>query len=416
MNQWFAALGGQWLAARAEQIGWPQRRSMALLLAGLLLAFLAIGFWPWKEGGADFLGRRDPAWIGEDFTAFYAAGTLVASGLAPKLYDTGAIASVEHVAAGHAVGGSGSLPYFNPPFFALAFAPLSHLPLAQAYQVWTLVNLAFLAVNCWLLWLIAGRAPTGWRVLMIVGYIALFPVTYAIRIGQFSLILQASFAAGYLLMRRGSERLAGAAFSLLLIKPELLIPLVAVLVWKRRWRLLSTLAPIVTASIVASILLLGPGGLWSYPDYLLDSVTGNVAGVATNFMLDWSGLATLTFRGATAMFVRPVSLVLCIGTVAAVAWLWRGPQQDDSPSFEVRWAALTLGSLLIDPHLYLQDTVILVPAAVALAASLHPGRRAVGITAMVGGWVVLNGAGLIAAAALGGGLSDALGLPLHLPG
>lgn len=48
-------------ASAMNQLERGLSRSWSLRIALLLVvAFLAAGVWPWKEGGADFLGRRDP--------------------------------------------------------------------------------------------------------------------------------------------------------------------------------------------------------------------------------------------------------------------------------------------------------------------------------------------------------------------
>lgn len=378
----------------------------------LVVVFLAAGVWPWKEGGADFLGRRDPYWISEDFAAFYSAGTMVTAGVGAKLYDVHAVGRVEHAVAGQPVGGSGVLPYFNPPFFALVFAPLTQVSLARAYQLWTLTNLALLVLNCWLLWRIADALPRHWRVVLIAGYLTLYPVTYGIRLGQFSLLLQASWAAGYLGLRQRRERLAGAAFSVLLIKPELLVPLVGVLLWKRRFQVFTTLVPIVAASLAASVAVVGPAAALGYPDYLLDSAGGG-AGVATGLMFNWAGLAAAVFGSASGVVLVAVG-VCSLGTLAAVARAWRGAYRPWAGRFAWQWLALTLATLMVDPHLYLQDTVILVPAAVAaLVATRGTARLAAGAT-LVGGWVALNAAGIAVALTLGGGLASAFGFPADL--
>ena len=190
-----------------------------------------------------FLGNESLLWFHQDFPALYAAGKMVASGSGALLYDTGALADAEIAAAGHPVGGTGVLAYFNPPFFAAFMAPLTALPLDRAYQAWTLLSLLLLAFDCWLLWRIADGLPRRWRIAVVAAFLTLYPVGYGLELGQFSLVLVTSWAGAYLLLRAERDALAGAALAPLLIKPELLLPVAAYLLWKRRWRVFSTLAP-----------------------------------------------------------------------------------------------------------------------------------------------------------------------------
>jgi Glycosyltransferase family 87 len=229
-----------------------------LLPVVICILCVAVGASGWTQVVADFFGRRDPTWIAEDFVAFYSAGRMLASGLGPDLLRVEVIGAVEQNVAGHPVGGSGILPYFHPPFVALAFTPLARLSLTRAYQVWTAINLVVLAANCWLLWLISDGIPKRWRVVVVVAYLTLAPVAYGLRLGQVSLILQAGLGAGYLWLVRGHDRLAGSAFAILLVKPEWLLLIAVFLAWKRRWSVLAVIVPASVVAIAVSVVAVGP--------------------------------------------------------------------------------------------------------------------------------------------------------------
>jgi hypothetical protein len=86
--------------------------------------------------------------LGHDFLAFYTAGTFARLGKFDLLYDLGAVREAEHSVArkndleiGKSFG-----PFWNPPFYAWLFAPLSALPYEQALTLWTLINLTCLAI------------------------------------------------------------------------------------------------------------------------------------------------------------------------------------------------------------------------------------------------------------------------------
>ncbi|MGH2634310.1 MAG: hypothetical protein ACRDG3_12935, partial [Tepidiformaceae bacterium] len=117
-------------------------RRATLIALTCCCVLLAVGSGPWREVVYDFFGRTNPFWVREDFTAFYAAGHVVGSGLGAHLYDAETMRAAEHAAAGRQVGGSGLLMYFNPPFFALLYWPLTHVSLQQAYQIWMVFSVA----------------------------------------------------------------------------------------------------------------------------------------------------------------------------------------------------------------------------------------------------------------------------------
>ena len=395
--------GAETAGNRARAFARLATRREAIAAFGICLVFLAAGAGPWREVAHDFFGRTHPFWVREDFTAFYAAGHVVGSGMASHLYDTETIRAAEHLAAGRQVGGSGLLMYFNPPFFALVYWPLTHLSLQQAYQLWTVFSIGLLALNSWLLLRLTPGLSRRWQVVLVLGYLTLYPVTFGLRLGQFSLLLQASWAAGALLLEQRRDRWAGLAFAPLLIKPELLIPVGIFILAKRRWQTLATLVPIALAAVAGSVAMVGVPTALQYPAFVLGSTASNGNGVAPNLMIDYSGAIAATL-GHGASITRPLaSTALAVASLAAVALLAnerRGAGRSGSGlaasgapapggvdrDFRIEWLAVSLAAVLSDPHLYLQDTVIVVPAALALLPALHGAARNQFALVLAFGW------------------------------
>lgn len=378
------------------QKGWPAVQRRWPLLPSVLAAvgLAACGGAFWLQVGADFFGRRAPFWVSEDFTAFYSAGQLVAHGAGRLLYHPAVVGAAERAAAGHPVGGSGVLAYFNPPFFALLFLPLSRFSLGQAFQIWTLFNLTLVGVNAWLLWQIALPLERRWRLVLIIGFFALYPVTYSLRVGQFSLLLAAGAGAAYLFLLHRQERAAGLALALLLIKPELLLPIMLFLAWKRRWHVFETLVPAIIVAAVASIAMIGWQSAISYPSYLLHSTVWRGNGVGAALMFGWNGLLALTWRQGPRPFEALIAGVLSLAGLALAAYAWRGRLRFASARFSGQWLLLIGATLLADPHLYLQDTVVVAPAVAAFLARSHASRRRTAV-GLVMGWLVLLAYGII---------------------
>ncbi len=365
----------------------PQRDGrLRWLWAVLALAGIA----EWAQAAATFLGHDRFRWFSQDFPALYAAARLVAEGAGAGVYDTRTIAAAELAAAGRPVGGTGVLAYFNPPFFAFILSPLSALSLTDAYRVWTLLSVGLVAVDAWLIWLIADGMRRSSRAALVLAFLTLFPLTYGLQVGQFSPILVTSWAAAFLLLRRGRPRSAGIALAPLLIKPELLLPVSAYLLWKRQWGVFSTLVPAAAVAVAVSLWVIGPGNALSYPAYLLHSTTWTADGVATNVMLGWNGIIAMRWDPALIPTARLAVAALGIVTLAGVAVACRGPLDLRSDRFAVQWALLTVATLLVDPHLYLQDTIILAPAAAALLAVAPAAARGRVAVALLAGWALLG--------------------------
>ncbi len=359
-------------------------------LRWLWAALALVGIAEWTQAVATFLGHDRLRWFSQDFPALYAAARLVADGAGAGVYDTRTIAAAELAAAGRPVGGSGVLAYFNPPFFALLLSPLSELSLTDAYRAWTVLSVGLVVVDAWLIWLIADGMRRSSRAAVVLAFLTLFPLTYGLQVGQFSLILVTSWAAAFVLLRRGRTRSAGIALAPLLIKPELLLPIAAYLFWKRQWGVFATLAPITGIALAVSLWVIGPGNALTYPAYLLDSTTWSANGTATNVMFGWNGIVAMLWDPAQVRFALLIAAALSAATLVGLTRAWRGRLDLRSDRFIVQWALLTVATLLVDPHLYLQDTIILAPAAAALLALTPEAARGRVAVAMLAGWALLG--------------------------
>ena len=375
------------LAARLDA---PRARLNPRLFRQLAFAAVCVaGLAELAQAGAAFFGSEELLWYHQDFPAFYTAAHLVTHGGGDLIYDTAAMAAAEAELARQPVGGTGVLAYFNPPFFALAIAPLSRLSMDRAFQVWTLLSLLLLAANAWMLWRIGATLTRSSRWLLVSAFLTLFPVSYGLQQGQFSLILATSWSSALLLLRNGYERGTGVALAPLLIKPELLLPVAAYMLWKRRWRVFSTLLPLTLAAVVMSIAVVGLPAALGYPAYLLDSTTWDGAGVTSRLMFSWNGVIAMVWDHPGFLLDSAAFVSLAVPTLGAAAYAARGTFAPLAGRFAGQWLLLTIATMLVDPHFYLQDTILIaLPAAALLcgAPAEHRPRIAVAIAA---GWAML---------------------------
>lgn len=336
----------------------------------------------WTQPIATFFGRREFWWDAEDFAVFYAAGTIAARGDLGAVYDANAHASLQLPLL---VNHSEPLGFYNPPLFALLFVPFSWLAADVAFQAWTLVNVALALVMCALLWRVSAPISPGFRAVIILGFLTMYPLPFGLRLGQFSLILAVSWALAYLCLREGRPRAAGLALAPLLVKPELLIPVTLFLAWKRQWESLRILLAITVLAVGASVAMLGPFGSWDYATHI-----ANAAGDGAGNMYGWNGVLASTFApdrpGSMTYWAAP----LVLATLAAAALMWRGDFDGRNAAFPAQWLALTLATLLWDSHLYLQDLIVIAPAAVAAFASSTGWRRSTAGGGLLFGWMILG--------------------------
>jgi hypothetical protein len=319
----------------------------AISVAALVAVFAGT---VWAHGGSMFSPIAKWSGYRQDFTAPYAAAQMIVSGSPHQIYNVSAVAGVEARLAGSPVGGTGVLAYFNPPFFAFMLTPLTVLSLEHAYQVWTASNLVLLAADLWMVWRVASPLRRPLRIVLALGFVTLAPVTYGLLLGQFSLILVTSWMAAFLLLRARHERWGGAARAPLLIKPELLLPVVLFLVLKRRWRALAILAPITVLAGALSVAVVGLTPALAYPGYLLRSTQWQGNGIASNVMFNWNGVVAMFWSQPTTVPVATVALaLLSLATLTCVWHVWSGEIDTSSPRFALQWCVLTAATVLVDP-------------------------------------------------------------------
>jgi hypothetical protein len=288
-----------------------------------------------------------------DFSSMYTGGSLVVAGRGALLFDIQTQIEFQH----RVLGMKGLLAYNHLAFESLLFAPLALLPFQVALWAWRILSIAMLAYSARTL---AGVYRCArWHALWIA--VAFFPVVAAIVQGQDSILLLSLLAGTLQLLAADSDRSAGCLLALALFKPQLILPMAAMLVLKRGWRfLLGFLAGSATVLMVSTAIT-GFGGwrrmfeLWRYAA----SGAGSQIGVNAVSMPNLRGILWLMGLAPHAAFV--VALGLSAVLFAAVAWRLRTCR-----SVERLFPPLVALALLLSPHVNAHDLAILILPIVAL--------------------------------------------------
>ncbi|HMB95758.1 MAG TPA: glycosyltransferase family 87 protein [Tepidisphaeraceae bacterium] len=374
-----------------------------------------------------------PRMLGHDFLAFYSAGTFARQGKFELLYDLGAVREVEH-----SVGRRNELemgksfgPFWNPPFYAWIFAPLSALSYENALIIWTWLNLTCLAVAILMLIkmlpAIIARPPSAsslakdqppapvqfirdWRNWALVPLLICvsMPFVQAISHGQntfMSLMLLTFVVAAW---RKQMPIAAGLACGLLFYKPQLAAVVAAMLVLSLGARVCVGLG-----CAVGTLLLITARTM---PDMLgnyLVQLPLNLKFMQIDQTYLWERHVTLkafwrlllqgrgpgdTALTVSILTIASVSLVV-MGLVGAW-WRTRKPGVDDVWTCETRAAArdrligATIVAMpLIMPFYFDYDLLLLAVPAVLLAGeiiALPPGAKLDSLHRMLlGAWTAL---------------------------
>jgi Glycosyltransferase family 87 len=181
--------------------------------------------------------------------------------------------------------------------------------------------------------------------------------------------------------RRDRDRLGGIWLALLILKPQYLLLLLPVLLWKRRWGAIGGFTIGSLVIVGASALLVGPASVVGWIGSLVESATAAggalITAVAPEVMVNWRSLVGAVPGGLSATLRLAITVVLSAATVAAVIYAWRGPWAPRSAAFAGQMTLLVAGTLLASYHSHIHGvSMIVVPLAAFLASNL--GRDRVG--------------------------------------
>lgn len=325
-------------------------------------------------------GTAPYATSSDDFLAYLSGAALLARHQAPLLYDPAA--QLQQLRALMATTGRtapSANAYLNPPLLATLLLPLLPLGVQGSGWAWrVLTGLLGAGVLLGVGSRSAARRP-GWRrsALLLLSF---FPLLQAWQYGEMVSLLLLAFGGWYLLARSGRSGAAGAALSLLLLKPQYAPFLVVYLCWKRQWRQLAgfALAGAAQLALSAGVLLLA-GGVpppTVFRAFATFSAQGTNAWIQEHITLRAAVLLLLPRLPQLEQFALLAFLTLVVTAlvleVLGSRWQTRGPG--------FAWEVLAVGAAtgLTAYHSHMSGLVLLlVPAVDLLAAtSDRAGARA----------------------------------------
>lgn len=301
-----------------------------------LLVWLGIGIW-WVMQFPDGRAAGGEPW-GADFIAFWAAGHLALSGDAAAAWQPARLFAAQLLAIPASTSHYG---WFYPPTALLLVAPLALLSYLPAWLLAMGGSLAF--------WLRTLRRELpqadAWPLLLA------FPAVLAnLQYGQSGLL---TCAIVCLALTRLHKRplLAGSLLALLGLKPQLLAPVLLLLLASSAWRALMATATTSLLLILASLLLWGstPWLVWPEALQLAGRLTGNGALPWTQMPTLFAGLRLLHVPAQMALWLH---MLLALAALATAVLIWRR-----STDRALRGSAAVLATLLCSPYLFDYDMV-----------------------------------------------------------
>jgi hypothetical protein len=286
--------------------------------------------------------------FGGDFVQYYTQGWLALHGAGNVLYDPAAL----HAAQAALVPALAHLhfPAVYPPQAGPLFAPLALMPYSVASALWmsasALAYFFFISRTAR-----HTRHLRSDRLLLWVAAISFPPFWYLILFRQNSIILLIAMGVGVRLLERGRPALAGFALGFLALKPQFGIPF-AVLALYRRDVLL-------VVGAIGSVLLQGVMAVAVFGADVITNFVRNIPVViASANHIEPFLYKSLSLRTVSRLLPSPIGeglwAIVCILVLVAMVRVCR-----TQVPVRLYMAVVILASVLVNPHVYVYDGVVL---------------------------------------------------------
>lgn len=269
-----------------------------------------------------------------DFLCYYIGGTIVREGHFSDLYRPAAQMQVQELVAPSV---KEPRPYVRPPWFALFIAPLTFLPLVNAYIVWAGTMFAILIAT----WVWAFMRFGEFALVLAALFLPTNLGTFA---AQDCAVMLAVICIFFVCEQRGNFFLSGTTLGIGLIKPHLLLLFPLWMIVQKRWRMLAGFTLAAAALLAIATLILGASGFFAYLHLLLQGQTELGYSHSPDRMLNIYSVPVNFGIGSGAL--NAVLAAIVVGL--AVFRLW-------SASAWQAVCVVSAGSLLISPHVFEYD-------------------------------------------------------------
>ena len=193
---------------------------------------------------------------------------------------------------------------------------------------------------------------------MALASVAFPPLFHTFMRGQISALVLLCFTAAFLSFRANRHFLAGIALGFLILKPQFLIAMPLILLFAGAWAEFFGLVLSAGAHLTFARLYFGPGvtqkyfEVLRYPGRWINAAELSLAPVQMHSLRSFWTLLIPSPHVALALYA--LTALLVIGIAVSI---WRS----QSP-LALRFSALALAAVLVNPHLFVYDLMVLAPA------------------------------------------------------
>lgn len=300
-----------------------------------------------------------------DFSLSYVGAKIVHTGTGEQLYNLELQRELRNSLFSRPV----PLFFEHPPFEAWLLSPLAAHSFRTAYRVWGLLN-----ATVWLVLIVVLRRYLPWpheSLGYILFWLLFVPLGVALYQGQSSLLVLASFAVAFLLLKREKYFSAGIALGFGLLKFQFVLPFALIFLFRRKWRFLGGFALCTSALMLISIAVMGWTGVIGYARFLF-AIGAHPENVSLGSGVDMPTIHgfvfALTGGRLSGLALNVVAAALSIALLAWIASRWE--RAEDNSSFDLTFAAAVAVALLSGSHMFTHDFAPLVIPLFLVAAQL----------------------------------------------
>jgi hypothetical protein len=297
-----------------------------------------------------------------DFAKIYVAATLAGSAHPEKVYDPVAMLETTQSVLNTTEKPDSSESSTYTPHMSALVAPLSRLPIINAYWLWLCASVTS-AVSAMYLILRKERRLDNWSTAVItlatLGSINSMTVLLA---GQTTWYMFLFFCITYVGLSRKNDIATGLGFALATIKPQYSFLYFAGLIAERRWRALIVFSALIAVMLAYAAFVIGWQNVVNYPQIISQNSTGD----ATWFPHKMCNVRALLCCLMPDQIAYKVGFAITLLSSVFVYKLWRSIGDNTEKR---RWifAITMLLSLTLAPHVNCYDCMLVgVPAILTL--------------------------------------------------
>lgn len=318
------------------------------LALGLCAYFVAAHLWA-------FILLAPHAYRRADFRQFYAAGYMLRTGNATKLYNFDDQTAVENRIISEEDEGH-ALPFVSPAYHAVLMSPLSMLPYKTAYIAFVAMNLASLTLIAVMLWpsLSNLRGLYWW---LPVGVLLGFrPIGTALIWGQDSILLATAISIAFVLIRKKGETTAGAILALALFKFQIVIPIALLFLLWREWKIIRSFSLVAAGLAIVSISITGVSQSLLYVRSLLGIASLSTHQGMAHHPISWTWMPNITgFLIGIFGDSLPRTAIIIVSAILSIAVLGLSWSKGRALDNAARLLLAIPTAVLVGYHTYIYD-------------------------------------------------------------